>query len=139
LLATGIANFLHVRADSLRWLKGTPADRVIRSSPVIRRRSGVKKFEVDLRLGDYRLASAALTIASVVFLSAETAGGGPLLSPLTVADLRKRLRTGQAYALNQPPWQVFDRNIAHIDVFELRRGRHPCEAVDALETLLGAH
>jgi len=49
LLATGVANFLHVRPDSLRFLEdaGNLAD--IRRSCVIRRRSGVEKFEIDLR------------------------------------------------------------------------------------------
>ena len=36
LLATGVANFLHVRADSLRFLAGTPLARQIRAAPVIR-------------------------------------------------------------------------------------------------------
>ncbi len=48
LLATGIANFLHIRCDSLHSVPPA-AESLIRHSPVIRRRSGVEKFEVDLR------------------------------------------------------------------------------------------
>src|SRR2546421_9180842 len=43
MLATGVANFLHVRSDSLRWLGRTRDATAIRESPVIRRRSGVTK------------------------------------------------------------------------------------------------
>jgi hypothetical protein len=43
MLATGVANFLHVRADSLGWLGRSREAGAIAKSPVIQRRSGVKK------------------------------------------------------------------------------------------------
>ncbi len=138
LRATGIANFLHLRADSLRWLKGTASDAAIRKSPVIRRRSGVKKFEYDLRQPGHRLADSALDLAGVVFLSPEPALRQPLLKALTQADAAKRLRTQQAYATNQPSWRTFSDNLLGLEAFELRRGRHPDEAVDCLGELLGS-
>ena len=44
MLATGVANFLHVRRDSLRWVTRIRDAAAIRKSPVIRRRSGVRKL-----------------------------------------------------------------------------------------------
>jgi hypothetical protein len=136
MLATGIANFLHVRSDSLRWLERARDVAAIRKSPVIRRRSGVRKFEVDLRRGNYRLAPSPLKIAAVVFLSAQNAGARPLLKPLSRSDLLARLVANQGYAANQPEWSMFRKSVSKLDAFELRRGRHPLEAVEALESLL---
>jgi energy-coupling factor transporter ATP-binding protein EcfA2 len=138
MLATGIANFLHVRSDALRWLGKTRAAAAIRRSPVIRRRSGIRKFEVDLRRGAYRLAASPLKIAAVVFLSPQSAGDRSLLEPLSKSDLLAKLTAAQAYAANQPKWAAFRKAVSELGAFELRRGNHPLEAVDALETLLGS-
>jgi hypothetical protein len=135
LLATGIANFLHVPANSLRWIERQDAA-PIRRSPVIRRRSGVKKFELDLRSGGYRLAASPLQIGAVVFLSPKSAGTGPLLRPLSKSMLLAKLAKSQAYAVNQPEWPIFKKRVSRLDAFELRRGLHPIEAVEALRALL---
>jgi hypothetical protein len=125
MLATGVANFLHVRADSLGWLGRSREAAAIARSPVIRRRSGVEKFEVDLRRGRFQLAKSPLRIVGVVFLSS-----------LSKSDLRANLAFEQAYGASQPQWRTFDRNLSHLGAFELRRGRHPLEAVEALRSLL---
>ena len=138
MLATGIANFLHIRADSLRWVARSRDAARIRKSPVIQRRSGVRKFEIDLRGAGYRLAPAALNIAAVVFLSPQSAGERPLLTPLSRSELPARLTADQTYAANQPQWPAFIRSVSRLDAFELRRGHHPREAVAALRELLGA-
>ncbi len=91
---------------------------------------------MDLRQGGYRLAASPLKIAAVVFLSAQKAGGGPLLTPLTQSGLRDRLTEVQAYAAHQPHWLTFRRQISRVDAFELRRGAHPLESVDILRSLL---
>jgi hypothetical protein len=137
LLATGIANFLHVPANSLRWIERKNAA-AIRHSPIIRRRSGVKKFELDLRSGGYRLATSPLRIDAVVFLSPKSAGTGPLLRPLSKSILLAELAKAQAYAANQPEWPLFKKRIGRLEGFELRRGSHPSEAVEALQGLLGS-
>jgi hypothetical protein len=134
--ATGVANFLHVRSNSLRWIKGTAQATAMRRSPVIQRRSGVKKFEVDLRGGRHRLAPSPLRIVGIVFLSEKSAGKRPLLEPLPKAAMIARLEVAQAYAANQPQWGVFRKNATRINAFELRRGRHPLEAVETLRSLL---
>jgi hypothetical protein len=137
MLATGVANFLHVRADSLRWLGRSREAAAIARSPVIRRRSGVKKFEVDLRRERFQLAKSPLRIVGVVFLSSQKAGAQPLLKPLSKPDLHAKLAFEQGYGASQPQWRTFDRNVSRIAAFELRRGRHPLESVDALRSLLG--
>ncbi len=123
LLATGVGNFLHVCSDSLRWLSRQQAA-VIRASPRIRRRSGVQKFEVDLRCKDYRLAASPPSLAAAVFLSPRS-GGKTLLRRLSGADMRTRLAAAQPYAAGQPQWNLFASNMEALGGYELRRGRHP--------------
>jgi hypothetical protein len=135
MLATGIANFLHVRCDSLQSLPASIAS-LIRKSPIIRRRSGVEKFEVDLRRTAFRLAASPLKIAGVVFVSAQPARRGVLLTPLGSREALTRFKQSQSYAVNQPGWTTFRKRILAAPVFELRRGRSPAEAADALQALL---
>jgi hypothetical protein len=137
MLATGVSNFLHVRSDSLRWIERSGDAAAIRKSPVIRRRTGVRKFEVDLRRGRYRLARSPLKIAAVVFLSQQSAGDRPLLTPLSKPRLLARLTAAQAYAANQPQWSTFSEGVSKLKGFEMCRGRHPLEAIEALRELLG--
>jgi hypothetical protein len=132
---TGIANFLHVREDSLRWLGPSPVRSMIRNSPIIRRRSGIEKFEVDLRRGGFRLAKAPLKIVGVVFLSPRPAGAGPLLRSLSSSDTLARLRREQAYGASLPQWQTFSEKLLHSG-FELSRGAHPSAGVEVLLSLL---
>ena len=108
----------------------------IRRSPVIERRSGVKKFELDLRAAGFGLAKSPLKIVAVVFLSSENAGTRALLKSLPTSELLANLATTQAYGASQPQWPIFSRNVARLDAFELCRGRHPLEAVEALRALL---
>ncbi|HEY4210173.1 MAG TPA: hypothetical protein VGM84_01720 [Steroidobacteraceae bacterium] len=137
LRVTGVSNFMHVRSDSLRWVTRAQAA-TIRESPVIRRRSGVRKFEVDLRNGDYRLAKAAPRLKSVVFLSPQSAEGPALLQSLSRHELLARLGALQPYAVGQAHWKKFARAVASLGGFELRRGRHPVESVDALRAMLSS-
>lgn len=136
LLATGVGSFLHLREDSLELLRQTGDDAGIRSSPVIRRRSGVEKFEVDLRGGRYRLAQTPLKLTGVIFLSSQRDNGSALLAPLPQSGFLERLEASQPYAANQPVWATFREHISAIRAFELRRGQHPSEAVDALRQII---
>ena len=135
LLATGVANFLHVRRESLRFLSSSDAA-MLRRSPVIRRRSGVEKLEVDLRQRRFRLARAPLEVVAVVELTRRQAGSGPLLTRLGSRALLRRLRADQPYAASQPGWGAFARRIRSVPAFALRRGRHPRETVEELRRLL---
>jgi hypothetical protein len=136
LLATGVANFLHTRADSLRFVADAGCVAAIRKSPVIRRRSGVEKFEVDLRQRQYRLAAEPQRISAVVFVSSRRAPAGALLSPMGGSRVTRELAASQPYAAHQSGWGDFIRQVSRLPVFELRRGRHPLQAIEALEKLL---
>jgi hypothetical protein len=136
LLATGVSNFLHVRADSLRWIATCRTVAKIRKSPVIRRRTGVSKYEIDLRRGEHALAERPLRIVAIVFLSARPAAARPLLKRLPPAQALPMLVREQAYAANQPPWALFTRTVTRVPFFELRRGQHPSESVAALRELM---
>jgi len=110
LRADGVATFLHLRVGTNYFLDKTP--RWITGAPIIRRRSGVRKFEIDLRTTDFRLAAKPLRITSVVFLSARkvrrrSRSSNRLLEPLTSTELRKQLNSTQAYAASQPGWADF--------------------------------
>ena len=135
LLATGVANFLHVRRESLRFLSAADAS-FVRRAPVIRRRSGVQKYEIDLRQRRFRLAPRPLEIAGLVTLSSASAGRESMLVPIAPGEALARLRASQPYAASQPGWRGFEQRMRTVPAFELRRGRHPRESVAALEGLL---
>jgi hypothetical protein len=135
LQATGVANFLHVRPQSLRELPAGAAAR-LRRAPLIRRRSGVRKLEVDLRQGRFRLAPRPLEIVGLVELCAARASGRPLLAPLTASEALARLRASQPYAAGQPGWRRFAARMRSVPAFELRRGGHPRESALVLRELL---
>ena len=134
--ATGVANFLHVRRDSLRFLDASERAAVIAGAGTIRRRSGVRKLEIDLRRSRYRLASAPLRLRAVIFLAATPAGARPLLRPLRKSELRRRLAAAQRYAAHRPGWRDFAARVAALPAFELRRGTDPHAGVEALRALL---
>lgn len=138
LLATGVPNFLHVRRDSVRFLNDRSHASRIHKSPVIQRRSGVRKFEVDLRCWDCKLAATPLPIDAVIFTSVEKADDAPLLRRLRTFELLAQLRATQPYAVNSSKWSTFTKNLTRVNAFELRRGTHPLEAVSALRELVDA-
>jgi hypothetical protein len=137
LRATGVASFLHVQSESLRWVASARIAAAIRRSPVIRRRSGARKFELDLRRTPFKLASAPLKICAVVFLSAKRArAGAELLRPIPKREMLVRLGALQSYGSSASQWRTFASNAARLAVFELRRGTHPAEGATALGELL---
>ncbi|WP_266183163.1 serine kinase [Dyella humicola] len=137
LLATGVANYLHVQADALRFVDDDAATRWISRAPIIRRRSGVEKFEADLRQGHGRLAAVPLELVGAVFVSGQPADDpDALLSIIPQGDIAVRLRADQAYASGQPGWHRFEQRMMQLGVYELRRGHHPRDSVDALRQLL---
>jgi hypothetical protein len=136
LLATGVPNYLHVRSDSLRWLDSSRARRAIQRAPVIRRRSGVKKFELDLRGSGYGLAERALQISAVVFLSARRGRHGARAVRVAKSELRARLAHAQAYAAGQAGWAAFSRAAATAGAYEIERGPHPLDTVEVLDQIL---
>ncbi len=99
---------------------------------------GVEKFEADLRQGHGRLAPAPLELAGVVFVSSQAADDpGVLLGAVSADEIAARLCADQPYACGQPGWHPFQQRMERIGAHQLRRGRHPRDAVDALCRLLG--
>ncbi|WP_299697275.1 hypothetical protein [Hydrocarboniphaga sp.] len=138
LLATGTANFLHLRADSLQAFTSAATIAWAQQSAVIRRRSGVQKFELDLRGRNHRLAAAPLKLVAAIFVSsAQASDAQDLLQPLATAAVVERLTADQPYAATQPGWRSFVRQLSRMNLFELRRGQGPQAAVAALSGLLG--
>ena len=136
LLATGVPNFLHLRRDSLRFIEAPAIAAHVRRSPIIRRRSGVEKFEVDLRHRNYRIARRPLRIVGVVFVSARHAADAALLRPVSRRSALARLAASQRYASGLASWKPFLASLANAAAFELRRGKHPGDAARALRRLL---
>ena len=136
LRATGVPNFLHVRRDGLAWLDDERHRQWIAGSPTIRRRSGVEKFEIDLRKGPARLAGP-LELAGIVFAApASAASSVAKLHPVDSHDVPARLAAEQAYAASQPAWADFARTSTRLSAFELVRGQHPSESIRLLRQLL---
>jgi hypothetical protein len=135
LRATGVANFLHIRRESLGFLPAREAAR-LRRSPIIRRRSGVEKLEIDLRQPRFRLAPRPVELAGVVELCPRRAGAGASLTALGSRELLARLRDTQPYAAGLRGWRVFSRAVRRLPAFVLSRGRHPDETVEVLQRLL---
>lgn len=135
LLATGVANFLHLRRDSLRFLSAADAS-IIGRSPMIQRRSGVRKLEIDLRQRRFRLAPRPLEIGALVALTGGRTRRAPRLVPMEPDEALGRLRASQPYAAAQPGWHIFAERMRAVPAFELRRGPHPAESAAALEQLL---
>lgn len=136
LVATGTANFLHLREDSLRFIDAPALRAYVRHSPQILRRSGVRKFEVDLRGAGFRLARRAPALHAVVFLRGGRPRAATRLEPLPVAALRRQLTAEQPYAAHQPGWQRLLAQVSRVPAFVLRRAAHPRAALEALTPLL---
>lgn len=137
LLATGVPNFLHLRSDVLDSLEDETMRGWAAQAPTIRRRSGVEKFEVDLRRGYGRPAAGSLALVGAVFLSAQPADHrDALLTSLHAEEVSRMLDADQPHASRQPGWRAFKRGIMGKGVHQLRRGRHPGDAIDALRRLL---
>ena len=136
MLATGVSNYARVRTDAPAFGQDRNVARWISRSPVIRRNSGVRKFEVDLRRGPGRLAAVPLRLSAVVFVSAQPAPGSKrLLQPLGSEEAASMLRTEQTYASTQPGWDCFLQQMKQLDAYRLRRG-DPAAAIAEVARLL---
>lgn len=137
LATVGVANFLHLRADALRFVDDAALARRLAAAPLIRRRSGVEKFEIDLRaVPEARFARRAPTLTTLVFVAPTPCEGAEPLVPLDAAALRARLLATQAYAAGLPGWAGFAAQCARLRAFELRRAAHPRLAAESLHRLM---
>jgi len=137
LLATGVPNYLHLRSDALDSMESGAIRNWVAHAPVIRRRSGIRKFEIDLRRKYGRPATRPLALVGAVFVSAQPADRpDALLTRLGAHEASCLLDADQPYAPSQPGWRRFKQEIIDRGVHQLRRGRHPRDSVDALCRLL---
>lgn len=137
LRVTGVSNYLHLTQGALAFLQPGPLRRAIERSPVIQRRSGARKLEVDLRELRARIPRKPLQLVATVFLSRRAARGAQALEALDRDACVARLRREQRYAARRfPGWAAFERRVAALPSYELRRTRHPDLAVRQLRDLL---
>ena len=136
LQVTGTPSYVHVTPDATRFLAEDALLQSIRRSPQISRRSGTRKYEVDVRRLPGKLAAAPLELAAVVFLSRRGAPPGNALAAIGRKALLMRLNREQPYAANLPEWREFERRITHVPAYELRRPPHPDDAVAELRAML---
>jgi hypothetical protein len=136
LCATGLSAFVHAREEALALIGDRALRRAARESPRIQRRSGVRKRQIDLRVGSARLAPRPLRIVATVLLSKRRARGPARLVRLTAAQLKGVLRTEQIFAVAQPGWPEFERSLLRAGGYSLDRGS-PADAVATLRELLG--
>ena len=136
LRVTGVPNYLHVGAPALRFLQSAELHQAITRSPTIERRSGTRKLELDLRTVPGRIARSPLRLAAIDFLSERPASRPPPLRRLEDGIWLRRLRREQPYASAQANWRAFERQVARVPAYELRRTEHPDVAIRLLRSVL---
>jgi hypothetical protein len=134
LAATGLNAFLHVCTDGPRFATAR-VSAALRDATRIRRRSGVRKLEIDLRRPEFMLARRPMKIVAVVILSSRAADDAGLLRRRSPAQLRAALTATQPYARSQPAWREFHARAGSLPAYEMRRAS-PVQAVAELRRLL---
>ena len=135
LRVTGAPNFLYVNHNARVWLPPGDLRRALEKSPIIRRRSGARKYQVAVSQLVGRIARKPLRLAATVFLSPRAAGSRQTLRQLEPKKFLSRLRREQPYASRQPSWSRFEHRAIDLPAFELQR-MHPDDAARQLRTLL---
>jgi hypothetical protein len=137
LRASGVPNFLHMRPAALKFMRGTQLAKRIRDSPVIRRRSGERKYEFDVRAAKLRLAASPLRIVAVVVAS-RRAAVKRLLVPIAADEVWRRLQAGQPQVLRGRASTRLRRELRAVPGYELRRAAHPDAGALAIASILKA-
>jgi hypothetical protein len=137
LAATGLANFLHVRADAAHLFDASWRQ-ALRNSTRIRRRSGVRKIALDLRRRPGARAERAPRLSAVIWLSSRAARAGQPLRNIGPSRLRQALRLTQPYAAQLPGWQEFERRVCALPGYELARAESTADTLRQLRGVLEA-
>jgi hypothetical protein len=135
---TGGANFLHLGRESLRFIDDPGLRARFRAAPRIRRRSGARKLELDVRAASLPQARRAPRLAALVVLSPRSSKTRRLLRPLSRSAAGGALDRLQPYAAGQSSWPGFVARATRLPVFQLARGEHPREGAKQLLSLLGS-
>ena len=136
LLMSAVPTFLHLQPESLRFLGDSHAARSAAKSPLITRRSGVSKHEIDLRSPPWRISPKAVQLVATIFLSKRRTSGDPQPMALASATAMRKLDQSQTFGRSNAGWLNLRRKAAALPTYELCRGEHPALAAGALHTLL---
>ena len=134
---TAAPSYLYLQREALAFLPPGGLRQRILQSPRIRRRSGVVKYQLNLREMRSRIPRSPLKLAATVFLSRRSTRRQSALKPLNQETFLRRLRREQPYASGMSNWGDFERRIARRPAYELLRTEHPDIAVRELRALLG--
>lgn len=137
--ATGTANFLHVQRGRWGAIQNKGTVRRLQKSPLIVRRSGVVKHEIDLRAWSGSAASTPLRIVAVVLLSRAHPRGGPPIQPIGARVVERAMVRTQAYARSQSTWSGFLRQVLKLPAYRLKRTSPADRSVSALWRLIAAN
>jgi hypothetical protein len=136
LVAHGAATFLHVQNSALRLVAQARDRRDIRRAPVIRRRSGARKYAFDLRTRPRALAPRPQRVVGLVLLSATRARRGAILTRISKPALLAALRRTQPYAVGLPEWRLVGERLGRLPAWRLARGAKAADSVVELRRLL---
>lgn len=133
---SGLGSYVHVRADGAAFLSRAQVAALRQHGSLIRRRSGVRKLEVDMRALGAPLVPSAPRLAALVYLAGGKRRTAARLRPLGFAEGLARLQRLQPYAAAQPEWSEFARLARRLPHWELQLGAHPGDAIGKLRSLL---
>jgi hypothetical protein len=136
LSAHGIGAFLHLRTDNGCRPRDARLDAMHADAAIIRRRSGIEKFALDLRRAPELMSASPLDVAAFVFLSRARRSDRELVRRIALHELRERLDASQGYAAAQSNWSQFWRRAKRVPAFVIGRARHPEIAADKIAALL---
>lgn len=136
LTITGVPNYVYLQREALNFLQPGQLRQQIQNSPEIRRRSGVQKYQANLREMRGSIAQAPLQLTAIAMLSHHSVTKQPALKPLPSKTFLAELRREQPYASGLSNWGEFECRIADLPTYELRRTEHPDIAVRELQALL---
>jgi hypothetical protein len=134
LSASGLNTYVHLRPEGARLAPARLAS-ALRFAPRIRRRSGVRKAELDVERVGLARAARPLQLGAIVLLSPEAATAGAACERLEPRRLRAALSATQPFARHQPGWREFCERAAKLPVFAMRRTK-PALALAELRRLL---
>jgi hypothetical protein len=134
LSAAGLDAFVHLRPGGARLAPLRMAE-ALRRAPRIRRRSGVRKAELDVRRAGLARAAGPLPLGAIVLLSPENAADGEVCERLGPRRLRAALAATQPDARHQPGWREFCARATKLPAVALRRTA-PARALAELRRLL---
>jgi hypothetical protein len=136
LLMSAVPTFLHLQPESLRFLGDSQAARAAAKSPLITRRSGVSKHEIDLRSPPWRISPKTVRLVATVFLSKWRTSGDPQPTALASTTAMRKLDQSQPFGRSNAGWLNLRRKLAALPAYELCRGQHPDQSAAALVQLL---